>query len=54
MQRYPIVVIVLTAGLATGLAQVLTTVLDSVYTAAQAARGEAAYSTQCTAGAMKV
>ncbi|MEP7304631.1 MAG: cytochrome c [Acidobacteriota bacterium] len=47
MRRYSIVVLVVAAGLVTGLAQVRTTVLEGVYTAAQAARGEAAYSTSC-------
>jgi mono/diheme cytochrome c family protein len=46
MHRYPIVVIVFAAGLA-ALAQVPTTVLDGVYTAAQAERGHAAYETSC-------
>ena len=40
-------VIVLAAGLATALAQAPTTVLDGVYTHAQAERGEAVYSTSC-------
>jgi mono/diheme cytochrome c family protein len=48
MHRYPIVVIVSAAGLATALAQAPTTVLDGVYTSAQAARGEAAYSMYCS------
>jgi mono/diheme cytochrome c family protein len=48
MHRYLIVVIVSAAGLATALAQAPTTVLDGVYTPAQAARGEAAYSTYCS------
>ena len=47
MHRYLIVVIALAAGLATGLAQGSTTVLDGVYTQAQAERGEAAYSFSC-------
>jgi len=47
MHKYSFVVLVWAVGLATGLAQVPTTVLDGVYTAAQAARGEAAYSTYC-------
>lgn len=47
MHRYLIVVIVSAVGLATGLAQVPATVLDGVYTATQAARGEAAYSSSC-------
>jgi len=42
------VVIVLAAGFATGLAQGPSTVLDGVYTPAQAARGEAAYSSACS------
>ena len=49
MHRRAIVVIALTAGLATGFAQVPTTSRDGVYTAEQAARGEAAYSTSCVA-----
>jgi mono/diheme cytochrome c family protein len=48
MHRYLIVVIVSGAGLATALAQAPRTVLDGVYTPAQAARGEAAYSTHCS------
>jgi mono/diheme cytochrome c family protein len=47
MHRYLIVVIGLAAGLATALAQGSATVLDGVYTPAQAERGEAAYSTSC-------
>ena len=47
MRRYLIVLIVSAAGLATALAQAPTTVLDGVYTPAQAARGEAAYSNCC-------
>jgi mono/diheme cytochrome c family protein len=48
MHRFLLGVIVLTVGGARGLAQVPTSVLDGVYTAAQAARGEAAYSTDCS------
>ena len=48
MRRYLIVVIVWAAGLATARAQAPTTVLDGVYTPAQAARGEAAYSASCS------
>lgn len=47
MRGFPIVVIVLVAGLTTALAQTSTTVLDGVYTHAQAERGEAVYSTSC-------
>src|SRR5918995_1622518 len=47
VRRYLIVVLVSTWGLAAGLAQAPTSVLDGVYTAAQAARGEAAYLTHC-------
>ena len=48
IRKYPIALwFVLAAGLATGLAQVPGTVLDGVYTAAQAARGEGAYSSYC-------
>lgn len=47
MRRYPLTVIVLTAGLATALAQAPTTVLDGVYTTAQAERGRVAYETSC-------
>jgi mono/diheme cytochrome c family protein len=42
-----IVLLVSTWGLAAGLAQAPTSALDGVYTAAQAARGEAAYLTHC-------
>jgi mono/diheme cytochrome c family protein len=42
-----IVVIVSAAGLATTLAQAPATVLDGVYTAAQAERGHAAYESRC-------
>ena len=49
MHTCAMVVMVLTVGVATGLAQVPTTARDGVYTAAQAARGEAAYSTSCVA-----
>lgn len=48
MHRYLIAVIVSAAGLATARAQAPTTVLDGVYTPAQAARGEAAYSASCS------
>jgi mono/diheme cytochrome c family protein len=48
VRRYLIVVIVSAVGAATALAQGPATVLDGVYTTAQAARGEAAYSTQCS------
>ena len=47
MLRYLIVLLVSIWGLAAGLAQAPTSVLDGVYTAAQAARGEAAYLTHC-------
>lgn len=47
MHRYLIVVVLSAAGLATGLAQRRTTVLDGVYTPAQAARGDAAYQASC-------
>jgi mono/diheme cytochrome c family protein len=47
MRGFPIVVIVLAVSLSTALAQTSTTVLDGVYTHAQAERGEAAYSTSC-------
>ena len=47
MNRYLITVIVLSAGLATALAQGATTVLDGVYTPAQAERGEGIYSASC-------
>jgi len=47
MRRYPVAVIVLTAGLATGFAQAPTSVLDGVYTAAQAERGHVAYESRC-------
>lgn len=45
-RRSVLVAVVWVVGLATGLAQG-PSVLDGVYTAAQAARGEAAYSTSC-------
>jgi mono/diheme cytochrome c family protein len=48
MHRYLIVVIVSGAGLATARAQAPRTVLEGVYTPAQAARGEAAYSAFCS------
>jgi mono/diheme cytochrome c family protein len=48
MHRYLIAVIVSGAGLATALAQAPRTVLDGVYTPAQAARGEAVYSASCS------
>src|SRR5688572_27956097 len=47
MHRYLIVVIVSVAGLATALAQAPTTVLDGVYTTAQAERGHVAYESHC-------
>jgi S-disulfanyl-L-cysteine oxidoreductase SoxD len=47
MRRYLIVLFAATFGLAAGLAQVPTSVLDAVYTAEQAARGEAAYGAHC-------
>jgi S-disulfanyl-L-cysteine oxidoreductase SoxD len=47
MRRYLIVVIVSAASLATALAQAPASVLDGVYTQAQAKRGEAVYSTSC-------
>jgi len=47
MHRYPIVVIVSAAGFATAVAQGPTTVLDGVFTPAQAERGEAVYSSYC-------
>jgi cytochrome c5 len=47
MHRYVIVVIVSAASLATALAQAPASVLDGVYTPAQAKRGEAVYSTSC-------
>jgi mono/diheme cytochrome c family protein len=47
MRRYLIVVIVSAASLATALAQAPASVLDGVYTPAQAKRGEAVYSTSC-------
>jgi mono/diheme cytochrome c family protein len=45
--RYLIAIFALTAGLATALAQAPASVLDGVYTHAQAGRGEAIYSTAC-------
>jgi mono/diheme cytochrome c family protein len=45
--RYLILLLVSTWGVAAGLAQASPSVLDGVYTAAQAARGEAAYLTHC-------
>ena len=45
--QFFIAVIVLTAGLATAVAQNSATVLDGVYTHEQAQRGEAAYSASC-------
>ena len=45
--RFFIAVIVLTAGLATAVAQTSATVLDGVYTHEQAQRGEAVYSASC-------
>ena len=47
MHRYLTVVIVSAGSLATALAQASPSVLDGVYTAAQADRGEAVYSTSC-------
>ena len=47
MRGFVIVVSVVAAGLTTALAQSAMTVLDGVYTQAQAERGEAAYSTSC-------
>ncbi len=47
MRPYLIAVIVLVAGFATALAQSSTSVLDGVYTHAQAERGEAVYSASC-------
>ena len=44
---YLIVLLASTWGLAAGLAQAPTSALDGVYTAGQAARGEAAYLTHC-------
>jgi mono/diheme cytochrome c family protein len=46
--RYLIVAVVSVAGLAAVFAQASTTVLDGVYTPAQAARGDAVYSTSCS------
>jgi mono/diheme cytochrome c family protein len=48
VRSYAIVVIVAAVAVATALAQTPATVLDGVYTATQAARGEAVYSTQCS------
>src|SRR5262245_56680345 len=47
MCGYVSALLVAVAGLATILAQAPTSVLDGVYTAAQAERGEAVYSTRC-------
>jgi mono/diheme cytochrome c family protein len=47
MHRFLVVVAVWAAGFATALAQGSMTVLDGVYTHAQAERGEALYSTSC-------
>jgi mono/diheme cytochrome c family protein len=47
MHRYLIAAIVSAVSLATALAQAPATVLDGVYTHAQAERGEAVYSTSC-------
>ena len=47
MHRYLVLVIVVAAAFVTALAQGSTTVLDGVYTPAQAARGETVYSTSC-------
>ena len=46
-RRFLIAVLVLAAGLVTAVAQTPASVLDGVYTVAQAERGEAIYSTQC-------
>jgi mono/diheme cytochrome c family protein len=48
MHRYLMAVMVSAAGMATALAQAPSTVLDGVYTPAQADRGEAAYLTHCS------
>ena len=48
MRKYLILAVVSASGLATAVAQAPTTVLDGVYTPAQAARGEAAYSASCS------
>jgi hypothetical protein len=48
MHRYLIVVFLSAANLATALAQAPTTVLDGVYTTAQAERGDAAYAAACS------
>jgi|SRR5665213_3056212 len=48
MRSYLIAVFVSAVGVATALAQAPATVLDGVYTPAQAARGEAAYSMYCS------
>jgi mono/diheme cytochrome c family protein len=47
MRKHLMVTAVVVAGLVTGLAQAPTTVLDGVYTDAQATRGQGAYSTYC-------
>ncbi len=47
MQKGSTAVLVLAAGFATALAQSSSTVLDGVYTAAQAERGHAAYESTC-------
>jgi len=48
MRTYPIVIIIMSAAVATALAQAPVTVLDGVYTHAQAGRGEAVYATRCS------
>jgi mono/diheme cytochrome c family protein len=47
VHRFLIAALVLAAGLVTAVAQAPASVLDGVYTAAQAERGEAVYSTSC-------
>ena len=47
VRSFPIIAILLVAALATGVAQSRTTVLDGVYTTAQAERGHVAYETRC-------
>jgi mono/diheme cytochrome c family protein len=48
MRTYPIVIIIMSAAVATARAQAPVTVLDGVYTHAQAGRGEAVYATRCS------
>jgi len=48
LRRFLIAAFVPAAGLVTALAQAPVTVLDGVYTAAQASRGEAAYARSCS------